>query len=194
MRLLVLVSLIVSVMWPALPVQSSSNLQPEFSLASSSPVSNRKSQPVKPPTAGSPDVITDTQAITPGGTSPDWWPAVMTDIQQSEYDITWQDHTYLADVPATYQAPNRAQNLRAYFTPEGVRVIPRTEVTPTWELDLSLIGVGDSAKLPIASSVELTASTNRVEAQARRRDRMVRQQRARSRARLHVHCTASVRG
>jgi len=59
--------------------------------------------------------------VLPQGASTDWWATVQENIRQSEYQITWQDQTYLADVPASYQAPNRAHNLRTYFTPTGIR-------------------------------------------------------------------------
>ena len=55
----------------------------------------------------------------------DWWSTVQENIRRSEYHVTWQEQTYLADVPAAYQAPNRAHNLRTYFRPEGPVVIPR---------------------------------------------------------------------
>ena len=66
------------------------------------------------------------QADLPPDAPPDWWATVQEQIRQSEYEVTWQDTTYLPDTPAAYQAPNRAQGLRTYFTPEGVVVIPRT--------------------------------------------------------------------
>ncbi len=47
-------------------------------------------------------------------------------IRRLEYDVTWQGATYLSDLPASYQAPNRAQNLRTYFAPQGPIIIPRT--------------------------------------------------------------------
>ena len=47
--------------------------------------------------------------------SSDWLSAVQEDIQASEYHVTWQDQTYLADLSAAYQAPNRAHNLRTYL-------------------------------------------------------------------------------
>ena len=65
--------------------------------------------------------------------SPEWWAAVQEDIRRSEYQVTWQDRTYLADLAGAYQAPNRAHNLRAYFTPEGIRVVQRTWATSTLE-------------------------------------------------------------
>jgi len=53
---------------------------------------------------------------TPDTVPGDWWSRVQEDIRRSEYHVTWQDFTCLDDVPAAYQAPNRAQNLRTYFT------------------------------------------------------------------------------
>jgi hypothetical protein len=60
-----------------------------------------------------------------GDVDADWWSTVQENIRRSEYQITWQEQTYLADVPAAYQAPNRAHNLRTYFSPDGPIVIPR---------------------------------------------------------------------
>ena len=57
--------------------------------------------------------------------SGDWWSQVRQQIIASEYYVTWQDWTYLPDLPAAYQAPNRAHNLRTYFPPQGPIVIPR---------------------------------------------------------------------
>ncbi|HNT35130.1 MAG TPA: hypothetical protein PKH07_09050, partial [bacterium] len=39
-----------------------------------------------------------------------------------------------------YQAPNRKQNLRTYFTDSGIRVVRRTETNPSWEWGLELVG------------------------------------------------------
>ncbi len=80
----------------------------------------------------------------PPGTNADWWAVAQGDIRQSEYRITWREYTALADLTAAYQAPNRAHNLLVYFTPEGIRLIPRQfegEIPP-WEWGLSLSGYG----------------------------------------------------
>jgi len=82
----------------------------------------------------------------------DWWAQVQEDIRQSEYHITWQEHSALPDLAAAYQAPNRAQNLRFYFTEDGIRVIPRTGDV-AWELGL---GVRD------AGPAELVAQAQRI--------------------------------
>jgi hypothetical protein len=101
---------------------------------------------------------------TAGGENADWWAAVQEDVRRSEYHITWQEQTYLADATAgAYQAPNRAQNLRTYFSGEGLTVIPRVwpEVgeVPPWRWELSLSAWGRTSA-PVA---ELYAQENRIE-------------------------------
>jgi len=97
---------------------------------------------------------------TPGATD-NWWAAVQEDIRRSEYHVTWQERTSLTDVQAAYQAHNRAHNLRTYFAPSGIRVIPRVfegEALP-WELGLTLSGYGyEDIVRPV------TAATQHVEA------------------------------
>jgi len=67
-----------------------------------------------------------------------WWAAAQKDIHDREYHVTFQKETYLPDVKEAYHAANRSQNLRAYFTPDGVRVMRRTEKSPTWNVGLEL--------------------------------------------------------
>ena len=99
----------------------------------------------------------------PQGVSANWWATVQKDIRRSEYHITWQDRTSLPDVPAAYQAPNRVQNLRIYFTRAGIRVIPRTETTPGWQWGLSLTGYGYAGDVKPVAAADLSASANRIE-------------------------------
>ena len=103
----------------------------------------------------------------PPGVSSDWWATVQKNIRQAEYQITWQEKTYLSDVPAAYQAPNRANNLRTYFTPEKSVVIPRlwekTAATPPWRLEISPPSLGkEKVRKPAASSAAQVAG-NRIE-------------------------------
>lgn len=56
---------------------------------------------------------------------PDWLASVDKTIQEMEYEITWQADASAAGLPPAYQAPNRAQNLRTYFTRNGLVVAPR---------------------------------------------------------------------
>jgi len=98
------------------------------------------------------------------GVSQDWWSATQQNIRQAEYNLTWQTGTYLRDLPAAYQAPNRAHNLRTYFTPEGIRVIPRiTENSPAWEWNLNLTGYGYADNIQPISPATLTPNENRMD-------------------------------
>lgn len=98
--------------------------------------------------------------------SASWLTEIQANIQEAEYAITWQDKTYLADVPAAYQAPNRAHNLRTYFTESGIRLIPRqTQARPEWEWGLTLNRYGYAGALSEASAATLTASDTRIEYQ-----------------------------
>ena len=85
------------------------------------------------------------------------------DIGRSEYRVTWQDHTYLPDLPAAFQAPNRAHNLRTYFTPTGIRVFPRTGDRASWEWGLRLTGYGYEGAIQPVAPATLSAEGDRVE-------------------------------
>ena len=86
----------------------------------------------------------------PSSVSKDWWPSVQKSIRDSEYDVTPSagnrqnsESKAPATVPeAVWQAPNRAQNLRTYFTEKGPRVVRRTETEPSWVWGLELVGFG----------------------------------------------------
>jgi K319L-like, PKD domain/FG-GAP repeat len=94
----------------------------------------------------------------------DWWGATQENIRQSEYQVSWQEQTYLTDLLAAYQAPNRAHNLRTYFTPEGIRVIPRTfeGETPPWEWSLALSGYGTADDIQLVAAAILTTDDNHI--------------------------------
>jgi len=103
----------------------------------------------------------------------DWWGTVQENLQNSEYHVTWQDETYLPHLPAAYQAPNRAHNLRTYFTPDGIRVIPRLLSEGTegeqmdsnvpWEWGMTLTGFGYADWILSVPDAELIPADNRVE-------------------------------
>ena len=101
--------------------------------------------------------------VLPGDVADDWWALARRNIQQSEYHVTWQEQTYLADVPAAYQAPNRAHNLRTYFTPEGIRVIPRRGDPAAWQWGLTLAGYGYEGDISSPAADELVTNGNRIE-------------------------------
>ena len=99
------------------------------------------------------------------GAGTNWWAAAQEDIRQGEYKVTWQRSTYLEDLSDAYQAPNRAHNLRAYFTPQGVRVIPRVfeGEKPPWEWGLTLTGYGTLGNVQPVSAASLTVEGDRIE-------------------------------
>ncbi len=101
------------------------------------------------------------------GVNADWWSTVQEDIRRSEYQITWQEQTYLDDVPAAYQAPNRAQNLRTYFTPQGPIVIPRTwakeTAVPPWRWGVRLAAWGREGASQTVPPADLTVEENQIE-------------------------------
>jgi len=92
----------------------------------------------------------------------DWWAQVQEDISRSEYHVTWQKRTSLANLPEAYQAPNRAHNLRTYFTDDGIRVIPRTGEA-AWEWGLKLASYGRVGYLQSPIVTKPTANGNRIE-------------------------------
>jgi hypothetical protein len=101
------------------------------------------------------------------GVDADWWSAVQEEIARSEYHVTWQDSTYLADVPAAYQAPNRAHDLRTYFGSDGPIVIPRTGQeggeAPAWRWEARLVAWGRAGALLPVPTASLVASDNRID-------------------------------
>ncbi len=99
----------------------------------------------------------------PAGLSAAWWTTVQENIRRSEYQVTWQDETCFPDIKAAYQAPNRAHNLRTYFTPQGIRVAPRTSTNPERAWGLSLQGYGFKGDVHPVDSPILSVSGNQVE-------------------------------
>ncbi|MCK4579580.1 MAG: FG-GAP repeat protein, partial [Candidatus Marinimicrobia bacterium] len=86
----------------------------------------------------------------------EWWTTVQKNIREKEYHITHQKKTNLHGGKPAYRAANRAQNLRTYFSANGVNILPRTEANPSWQTSISLENMGRGkqvVKVPkIASS------------------------------------------
>jgi len=116
--------------------------------------------------AEQPPLLGDGTVGAEAGVNGDWWAAVQDEIRRSEYDITWQVDTLLPGMAAAYQAPNRAHNLRTYFTPGGVVVVPRTwegDETPPWRLGLRLAGWGAPGAAQPTGTPILHPAGNRME-------------------------------
>jgi hypothetical protein len=71
----------------------------------------------------------------PEGIDGDWWSQVQKNIATSEYEISW--HSEYSE----YQSPNRAQNLRFSYYPDGFKVQPRVE-SDIWSATFRLSGFG----------------------------------------------------
>lgn len=97
----------------------------------------------------------------PKEAGPDWWSHVSADIKAAEYHLSWADHPVIKDLPPAWQAPNRAQGFRTYFTDRGVRLVPRGESEPSWILGLDLLRWGREGSLETVSTTLPRAETNR---------------------------------
>lgn len=99
---------------------------------------------------------------TPGAatSAPGWTQRIADRLDREEYRITWQEKPLCPGLPACWQAPNRAQNLRFYFGNEGVRAVRRTTHTPAWTWGLELVGYAGSA-VPVLAGV--TPHEHRIE-------------------------------
>ena len=89
----------------------------------------------------------------------EWFTAVQKNIADQEYFITSSKSPYFPERKAVYQAPNRTQNLRTFFTPEGILITSRLERKPDWNLKLTLAGIGrenDTLSPPLDNSPAVT--------------------------------------
>ena len=90
---------------------------------------------------------------------------ILQQLESEEYFISWSENTYLDDLDSGYQAPNRLQGFRTYFTDAGVVVIPRIvpdEGLP-WRLDLGLKGWGHNESKLALTPTAPAVSENRAE-------------------------------
>lgn len=72
-------------------------------------------------------------------------------IRDAEYHVGWQDQTVLPDLDAAWHATNRAQNLRFYFTEDGLRVVDRTAKDSSEILRLKLLSLTASVISPVSA-------------------------------------------
>jgi hypothetical protein len=85
------------------------------------------------------------------------------DLAAREYWISWQDQTQLDEIAAAWQAPNRAQGFRTYFTADGFHMVPRTTRRPEWVWGLSLEAYGRGSGSQPVEPVRLTPNENGIE-------------------------------
>jgi len=88
--------------------------------------------------------------------SGDWLSSVSEEISRTEYHFTERDDGSLS-------APNRAQGLRVFVTPAGLRVVPRNDVEDSWELRLELTGHGRGEPTTSVTTSDIRAEKGRIE-------------------------------
>ncbi len=94
-----------------------------------------------------------------------WLAEVQANLRQSEYHVTWQNPPTAVN-KGTFQAPNRSNGFRTYFTADGVRVVPRTahkDEAATWEWNPRLTSIGRAGAMEPIPNADLRAEGNRID-------------------------------
>ena len=99
----------------------------------------------------------------PAGVSGDWWTRAQAYIRRAEYQPSPVTDAAVSGQPATVQAPNRAHNFRTFFSPDGVRVMPRTATGADWTWGLSLVAIGTPGDLRRPEPARVRLNGQRVE-------------------------------
>ncbi|MFO0826756.1 MAG: FG-GAP-like repeat-containing protein [Phycisphaerales bacterium] len=100
------------------------------------------------------------------GANPGWGARAFQTIAASEYRVIWQARSLLDDGRAALHAANRAQNLRTYFTADGIRSLPRVEANGPaggWTFGLTLARWGRANDWHAASPTVPQVNGERVE-------------------------------
>jgi len=116
-----------------------------------------------PSTCQSEDGAADGGSQHVGGPPSGWLRQVQNNLAAREYEVTWQAAPAVEGADAAWHAPNRAHDFRTYFTPEGIRVLPRTEDEPSWRWGLALAGYGRAGSSPPLPRADLSPSGNRID-------------------------------
>ncbi|KER10246.1 MAG: hypothetical protein HY22_06605, partial [[Candidatus Thermochlorobacteriaceae] bacterium GBChlB] len=98
----------------------------------------------------------------PQGISESWWQTVQKNLRESEYHIAKRDD-------GRYTSPNRAQNLRFVYAPNGFSATRRDSLAHLWQARLSFAGVSKSGANPDSQNAHdftLTADANTLVAQS----------------------------
>lgn len=82
----------------------------------------------------------------------DWYNTITADIAASEYHINWQEGV------GAFQSPNRQQDLRITYRPDGFALTPRV-ADSTWSVALTLDRIGRPGAWLLPSDTA-TLSTN----------------------------------
>jgi hypothetical protein len=89
-----------------------------------------------------------------------WLTAVSNQLQEAEYAVTAVTRSGGGQI--AYQAPNRAQNLRTYFSSTGIQIEPRLVHGEAWRFGLEVVGVGDGVQTAVPEIAAHTVADNRI--------------------------------
>jgi len=123
--------------------------------------SGAASAPAAPTPASSPAASSASPAA--GAAPAGWLDSAQHDLEQREYELSWQASPVVDDVEASWHAPNRSQGFRTYFTSEGIRVAPRTGSTLSWRWGLALVGYGRGEMTWVVPQATLSPSGHRID-------------------------------
>ncbi len=104
----------------------------------------------------SPSLHSPEQVIVDDG----WVTAVSAHLKAAEYAISASQGA--VGQPIVYQAPNRAQNLRTYFSETGIQVTPRLAAAGAWQAALEVLAVGNGVQTTSPHLAAHEAVANRV--------------------------------
>ncbi len=121
----------------------------------------------EPVAAGAPGKVDPAPRAAQAGDPPPsegWWAAIQEEIRRTEYHVSWQKETHLPGGAPAYQAPNRAQNLRTYFTPEALQLEPRvwSGAAPPWRVSVEMAAWGRGADLSPVGEAALAPDEARI--------------------------------
>jgi hypothetical protein len=96
----------------------------------------------------------ESQVQRESGVRESWMADAQENIRRKEYEVTRQKQIHAPDLPPSWHAANRANDLRTFFTEDGIVVVRRTDPAPSWSWGL---------RLREAAAVPPSASGNRIE-------------------------------
>ena len=92
------------------------------------------------------------------GLADGWLTAVSAQLKEAEYAISAVANSQTI----AYQSPNRAHNLRTYFSETGIQVEPRIRQGEDWNVGLEIVSVGDGLQSAAPEIESHDVADNRV--------------------------------
>jgi hypothetical protein len=94
-------------------------------------------------------------------------------VAAARYELRWEEQPALRGLPPAYHAPNPAQRMSAWFTPQGLQLAPlnadhgdanaKRALAAEWRVALRLAGYGYGDRLWPVGEAELAAAGDRIE-------------------------------